>query len=92
MKLKYTKPALVLELFSMTQSIATGCTAEDPANPNSTVGDPNIWNKQECGWAIDDNIIIWLEAPICNDYAGAEEDIDGICYNNPDGGNLIFAS
>ena len=92
MKLKYTKPAFVIERFNLTQSIASGCTAEDPANPSGSVGDPNRWDKNTCGWDVG-GYTLWIgEASGCDVPMSPNENYMGICYNNPDGGNVIFGS
>lgn len=92
MKLKYTKPAFVIERFDLTQSIAAGCSAQDPANPNASIGDPNIWNKSECGWVVG-GISVWLEGnKLCGIKRPEYDEYEGFCYNNPNGDNVIFAS
>ena len=85
MKAKYTKPVLMMESFTLSQTIAHNC------------GEGLDWSqattkyKSTCGWAtgfpgdtyfIDGN-------NVCN--------VDGsqlttICYNNPDGDLAIFNS
>lgn len=96
MKRKYTKPAAVMETFNLTQSIAAQCSAEDKANPLSSLGDPNWGSKDSCGWRVGD-YIIWT-ASICNKGTGIPiiaspfEQVEGFCYNNPSGNNVIFNS
>lgn len=90
MKRKYTKPSLVMERFEMTQSIAAGCSAAS----SSTVGDPNIWSKTDCGWAVGSDVI-WdmdVTGSKCNFDWDLDADFSGICYNNPNGGQSIFGS
>lgn len=86
MKMKYVKPAIVVERFTLAQSIATSCGAD----PNSTLGDPNLWSKASCGWNMG-NIEIFLNEVIC-DWVIEDGEIEGICHNNPNGGQTIFAS
>lgn len=89
MKKKYEKPFMVMEHFNMTQSIAAGCGAAH----NSTLGHPNHANKNTCGWAIDDSVILWIGSTgVCTENNGENEDVMGICYNNPSGGQSIFNS
>ena len=87
MKAKYVKPMLIMERFEMTQAIATNCNAD----PNSTLGDPNTWTKDVCGWVVGTDIL-WEVEPKCNWVMGPEETYEGLCYNNPDGGTTIFGS
>lgn len=91
MKLKYSKPAFVMERFTLAQSIAASCSAENPANPLSSLGDPNWGNRHSCGWRVGD-YVIWTELINCNFLAGADDEVMGLCYNNPNGDNVIFQS
>lgn len=89
MKLKYTKPAIVIERFALTQSIAAACSAAS----SSTVGDPNIWDKHDCAWVVGTDAIWDIEVSSkCNFDWDLDVPFDGICYNNPDGGQTIFSS
>lgn len=96
MKQKYSKPAFVMERFDLAQSIAANCTAENPSNPMSSLGDPNWGSKETCGWRVGEYIVWTMEN--CNhnpNYAvilGANDDFLGFCYNNPSGDNVIFRS
>lgn len=96
MKQKYTKPAFAVERFDLAQSIAAGgCSANDPANPYASIGDPNWGNANECGWRVGD-YVIWT-AENCGDsmfsiVAGPDDEVLGFCYNNPSGNNVIFMS
>ena len=96
MKRKYTKPDFLLERFDLAQSIAANCSAENPANPNSSIGDPNWGSKDTCGWRVG-NYVIWTAAS-CTNGQGAPiiaspfEEVMGFCYNNPNGSNVIFNS
>jgi hypothetical protein len=96
MKRKYTKPDFVLERFELAQSIAANCSAENPANPNASIGDPSWGSKDTCGWRVGD-YVIWTAAN-CNDGRGMSiiaspyEEVMGFCYNNPNGDSVIFMS
>ena len=92
MKQKYIKPAIVMERFDLAQSIAAGCTADDLAKTDSTVGSPSHWNKTECGWMVDSGFILWASTPACTQPTNPNANVDGICYNHPNGGNTIFNS
>ena len=92
MKRKYIKPAFVMEHFDLAQSIAAGCTAEDPANPNSSIGDPNWGDKNVCGWEVLGYVVWTGPNPGCDVKERPDKEILGFCYNNPNGDNIIFAS
>lgn len=93
MKKVYTKPVLVMDDFTLSQSIAHNC------------GDniKDIWNqatlkyKGSCGWDTmidaDGNGVtdIIFVNDKCNTVIGADEFV-GVCYNNPEGGWNIFNS
>ena len=92
MKLEYSKPVFIMESFSLAQSIAAGCSAENPANPSSSIGDPNWGSKTECGWSVGGSVI-WTEINRdCVIKASPYEEVLGFCYNNPGGNNVIFMS
>ena len=85
----YVKPQLQVEYFTLSQNIANGCNAP---GGGGTLGKPNHWDKSTCGWDLG-NWVIWAEAAKCqNELAGPEENIVGLCYNNPNGGYTIFNS
>ena len=90
MKQVYTKPVLMMETFNLTQTIAAGCGAAAGGN---TLGRPAQWSKSTCGWDLG-NEILWAENTDanCNSYLSVDEDVNGLCYNNPGGGNSIFGS
>lgn len=88
MKQQYSKPVLIKETFTLSQSIAKNCgrmldfshaTQADTAN---------------CGWDVDGNIntrsdVIFMEAADCTIKTLY---IQGVCYNNPAGGFNVFNS
>lgn len=89
MKKMYSKPDFRVESFALTQSVAAGCGA---IAGGSTLGKPSHWGKDDCGWDVG-NLIIFVESnSACELKVGEEESFEGICYNNPDGGNSIFGS
>ncbi len=89
MKSEYKKPTVRIEHFTMSQNIAAGCGAAH----NSDWGGPSYWTKSTCGWRMPDGeTIAWIEGTACNDYYGPDEEILGVCYNNPEGGYTIFSS
>lgn len=92
MKLKYTKPAFAVERFDLAQSIAAGCMAD----PSSSIGDPNWGSRDTCGWRVG-NYIIWTESSCITSnlfsiFASPDDEVMGVCYNNPNGDNVIFGS
>lgn len=91
MKKKYSKPELYIENFQLTQSIAKHCGAKDNDYP---FGTPGYAEKGTCGWNVD-GLVIWVAAATgCNGDLNYSEDVEvmGLCYNNPNGANQIFAS
>lgn len=97
MKRKYTKPSFVVERFGLAQSIAADCSV-NPANPRASIGSPTSGNKNACGWKVG-GYVIWASATTgCNGDNGipiiANENamVQGFCYNNPNGNNVIFTS
>ena len=37
-------------------------------------------------------MVLWVAEPACSSLVGADENVGGVCYNNPDGGYNIFSS
>ncbi len=92
MKKQYTKPFVAVELFGLTQSIALGCSTDLP-------GEPTHRDRATCGWRDPVGDTLWDTAEKCNpegDMVTALQPTDapfnGMCYNNPDGGLVIFNS
>ena len=89
MKKVYVKPALQVEYFGLTQSIAAGCGAVPGGN---SLGKPNHWDQSTCGWDMG-NLVSWTDGNNgCDMKWGENDPWEGICYNNPGGGNSIFTS
>lgn len=89
MKKNYTKPMFNIDVFSLTQSIAATCPA---LNRDAELGEPNHYSKETCGWDMG-NTIVFVEESICYDVQlGEDDEFEGVCYNNPDGGTQIFGS
>ncbi len=88
MKNGYQKPSVYFETFELNQTIAAGCGA--PGGGNS-LGRPTHADKSGCGWEVG-GVITWSVAGICNDIAGVDETIEGVCWNNPSGGTTVFNS
>lgn len=88
MKKKYSKPELYIENFQLTQSIAENCGAYDVGY---SLGTPGQGDKNSCGWDIG-GLVIWLDATRGCTEVYPDIDIDGVCYNNPNGAHTIFGS
>lgn len=83
MKKTYMKPALYVENFELSQSIAAGCTAQ-----KSGLGKASFYNPETCGWDFNgQTYFAYGTNPDCKD-AG---EIEVVCYNAPNG-NIMFAS
>ena len=85
MKQKYVKPTMIVERFTLTQSIAHNCA------PGLDFGNANLKYKGQCGW-FDGETFLWGSvASKCDEYY---DGFDGVvvCYNNPDGDLAIFNS
>lgn len=90
MKKVYTKPVLMMEDFTLSQSIAHNC------------GDNLDWNhaslkyKGSCGWDVDQDKgttydVYFMDGQnVCSIPTLGE--VEGACYNNPNGGFNIFNS
>lgn len=89
MKARYVKPELMVESFTLTQNIANTCSV--PGGGNS-LGSPSHWSKETCGWKLDDATILWVSTGICSEILDPNEEVEGICYNNPGGDLTIFGS
>ena len=99
MKERYVKPLLLFESFSLSQTIAKDCGDTH----DSTLGQSNHYNADTCNWVIgegDDAIVLFFydacadaeELGFDEEYPGTLDDVEGLCYNNPDGGQMLFSS
>lgn len=98
MKKIYTKPVLMMEDFTLSQSIAHNCGE----NTKEMWGSVTNKSTQSCGWDlnIDSNSgsaassntdVVFANAGACSgDYLFTE--FNGMCYNAPGGGWNIFNS
>lgn len=89
MKQKYVKPTLIVERFTLTQSIATSCGA-----PGGTGFGPNHANAINCTWSAYD-VEFFITSNNCYEGPESNEDIfelDGYCYNNPTDQFAMFSS
>lgn len=82
MKKAYTKPVLIVERFTLSQTIAHNC------GKNLDFSMATLANKTDCGWNVG-GIEIFIDTTICDVYV---EEIDGVCHNAPEGGYNVFNS
>lgn len=88
MKQKYTKPVLIKETFTLSQSIAKNCGRLLNFQHATTA------DRTNCGWDIDGSHsttvdVIFMEAAACTIKTPY---LNGVCYNNPAGGYNVFNS
>ncbi len=97
MKEQYIKPSIYFESFSLTQTIARNCGDTH----SSTLGQSNHYNEYDCQWIVGkgDEASIYFFVDTCQDAGeigdpGPDDEfsINGLCYNNPDGGQELFSS
>lgn len=83
MKKAYKKPVLLVECFTLSQTIAHNCGE----NLDFSMG--TLKTKESCGWKIAEGTVLFIDRTNCNlimDY------FLGVCYNAPAGGFNIFQS
>ena len=85
MKETYVKPAICMESFALSQSVAYYCGDLH----QSTTGHSTHYNENTCTWDLGDFTLFFGHCDIEMD---EEEEVEGICYNNPDGGQTVFSS
>ena len=97
MKEQYVKPSIFFESFSLTQTIARNCGDTH----QSTLGQSNHYNENTCQWIVGNSVYFFVGAckdsseigdPTPEDVEDGMEIMEGLCYNNPDGGQEIFSS
>lgn len=90
MKKQYSKPGIIIEDFTISQNISSGCGVPGGGGP---LGKPAHWSKETCAWDMG-NITVFLDTmKVCEDIQlGPDDEFEGICYNNPEGGATIFSS
>lgn len=89
MREQYTKPLIYFESFTLSQSIARNCGDTH----DSTIGESTHYDENTCAWDVGGFTIFFPDH--CDDGPDSPEDeyeIEGLCYNNPDGGAMIFSS
>ena len=96
MKEQYVKPLIVFEDFSLTQTIARNCGDTH----TGTLGESTHYDEFTCTWDLGGVTIFFTEPDdypydTCDDGPWdpeTEYEVEGMCYNNPDGGQEIFSS
>lgn len=92
MKEAYVTPRIHFESFTLSQNIAKNCGD----NHKSTMGESTHYNEQTCTWDLPggDLKIFWADpcTYLVDEDVDLDEDIEGLCYNNPDGGQHLFSS
>ena len=85
MKNQYVKPVLVIENFTLSQSIAYNCGENLDWNQATTK------DAYSCGWntGFPGDVVFMESTNGCN---VRDEDFEGVCYNNPEGGINVFSS
>jgi hypothetical protein len=85
MKEQYRKPLIFFESFSLAQTIAKNCGDTH----QSTLGESNHYDAYTCEWDVGGFTLFFDH---CDYPMDEDEQVEGICYNNPDGGQSVFSS
>ena len=83
MKDPYTKPLFGMELFSLTQTMASSCTSNIPKI------DLTLNDIATCAWDMGGGNRVFIEPPTCTING---EGSGFVCYHNPGEGSYIFRS
>ena len=83
MKKTYKKPMMIVEWFTLSQTIAAGC-----GENLEGMGEPLHARKAECAWDFN-GFHMFQKADICEN---ASEYWEIVCYNAPEGGLNVFHS
>ena len=88
MKMKYVKPAMCIELYSLTESIAAACEVH---GRNNDFGKNTFANGNTCEWIhYDFDVAVFTDAN--TNCVIMDEDYYMGCYNNPVGEPQLFGS
>jgi len=89
MKESYRKPLIFFENFSLAQTIARNCGDTH----SGSLGESTHYNENTCTWDIEGFTLFFghCDEPVELDDDGNWE-MEGLCYNNPDGGQTVFSS
>ena len=86
MKKAYKKPMMIVEWFTLSQTIATGCGDLD------IYGSPTLTRRANCAWDFNGAFLLFLEGNNNCEYQIKDGTIDGLCYNGPSAGMSLFHS
>lgn len=90
MKMEYVKPRILVERFTLTQSIAASCGV--PAGGTS-LGKPNSQSASTCGWDVGGMMIFTVNTTKnCTEDVSDGYEYEGMCYNNPANMPAFFSS
>ena len=91
MKKVYTKPTIAIESFALNQSVAVSCGYTD----DKFVGFPTQTDKENCGWNDGWSGAVYWHTGVGSNCTQETDDnavIGEVCYNEPNGAPMIFAS
>ena len=90
MKMEYVKPRILVERFTLTQSIAASCGAP---GGGTSLGKPTSQSAATCGWDLD-GVLFFAATTLVNCTEDVEEGfiLEGYCYNNPANMPAFFSS
>lgn len=83
MKKAYKKPVLLVECFTLSQTIAHNCGE----NLDFSMG--TLKDKNSCGWRVAGGKVLFIDPTICS---LPMENFFGVCYHAPEGGYNVFQS
>lgn len=89
MKLEYIKPRILVERFTLTQSIAASCGATG----GTTLGKPTSQSAATCGWDLNGVLFFTSTSLVdCTEDVTEGFELEGYCYNNPANMPAFFSS
>ncbi len=89
MKLEYVKPRILVERFTLTQSIAASCGVVN----GTTFGKPTSQSATTCGWDLNGSLLFTSSTVnICTEIVAEGSEVAGYCYNNPANMPAFFSS
>lgn len=88
MKMKYVKPAMCIERYTLTESIASGCETN---GLNSSFGKHTYQDGNSCTWQ-DYGISFPIFTDVNSKCQIWDDEYEMGCYNNPSGEPQLFGS
>ena len=86
MKENYVKPKLLLESFTLSQTIAESCGASH----DSTLGEPTHYDATTCEWDVGGFTLFFEHCDL--NMEDFNNNYETLCYGNPNGGQTVFSS